>query len=103
MTDAKPSEVSLDLDAVEKESDPGPFTFRAGGERFEARDVRDVPWQDLIGLDLGLDSLRTALGDEWERFEKVRLPGWKLDAVITNYMKHYGLGSLGEGDDSAGS
>ncbi|HET7388425.1 MAG TPA: hypothetical protein VFJ19_17365 [Nocardioidaceae bacterium] len=103
MTDAKPSEVSLDLDTLEKESDPGPFTFRAGGERFEVRDVRDVDWQDLLTVDLGIESLRAALGDDWKRFEKVRLSGWKLDKLIAGFMRHYGLGNSGEGDASAGS
>lgn len=103
MTETKPSEVSLDLDTLEKESDPGPFAFRAGGERFEVRDARDLDWQELLSVDLGLDTLRVALGDDWTRFKKVGLPAWKLDKVVDGYMRHYGLGSSGEDDASAGS
>lgn len=89
--------VHLDLDALEAEATDTPFTFRAGGEIFQAKSPRDADWQALADVDQpgGLRALvRELLGDEaYERFCDQKVTSRQLDRVVEGAQKHYGTSS----------
>lgn len=106
----------LDLDELEREDDPGPFTFTLGGRDYLMIDPQDLDWRELTevievanserGAVGGLtDALNKILGDEGdvEAFWKNRMPAFKLDRLLTDYMAHYKLPTPGEAGASSRS
>jgi hypothetical protein len=102
--------VHLNLDTLDRESGDGrpiePFTFVAGGHRFQLPDAREVPWQDLAEALVSPLAFftKTIAGDQGADFLTVPLPPWKMNRLIKEYMAHYGMGqSPGESNASSTS
>lgn len=98
----------FDLDALAAENDPGPFTFRFGGEIFELPPVLDLR---LAGAFADGDSnrpdqmLAALLGDDqWTRMaaNPAPLSVQMTEALLDRWAKHLGI-NLGEVGGSAGS
>lgn len=109
---------TFDLDALEKDAKaPKPLPVMLGGEEFLFGDVDEGDfWTDLAPLgDLpgnsaaGIEGqFRIMLGDEqFDRFKRHRLPGWKITALYEHLDEHFGfskrMGGQGEDDASSGS
>jgi hypothetical protein len=96
----KPAPVSLNLDSLERETDEvkEPYSFVLDGRTWTALNPNDADWQDLADLDIRdlRAVLRLFLGDDYADFEKVRLPGWKVNKLSEAIVQHYGLANLGE-------
>ena len=96
-------EVSLDLDALEREGGtPEPFTVHLAGERIMFSDPKDLDWQALLD-DMG-DPRRffrlVVPPDSHETFFSAYLPTWKMDVLMSAYLQHYGLPSPGNASAS---
>ncbi|MDG9703816.1 hypothetical protein [Streptomyces sp. DH37] len=89
-----PSTPSLDLDALEREGAPEPFTIVHGDTLFTLADPRELDWRliDRLGTGPADADLRVLLGDQYDAFAQHRMPGWKLDMLLTRWREHYGLG-----------
>lgn len=85
---------SLNLDALEREGAPPPFTIVHGGQPFTLADPRELDWRviDRLGTGPADADLRALLGDQYEQFAAHPMPGWKLDALLEKWREHYGLG-----------
>jgi hypothetical protein len=103
---------TFDLDALEKEARaPKPLPVRLGGEEFIFGDLDEADfWTELTPLgESGEDiegQFRVMLGDEqFERFKKHRLPGWKVKALYEHLDAHFGFTKRmgGQGEDDASS
>lgn len=102
--------VDLNLDKLEREGAPRPFSFVLGGKHVTAQDPMEMDWKDAAKVEAAFGSgdyesaLQIILGDEFEKVSDERLPGWKLNRLITSVMEHYGqtLGDPGESPASDG-
>lgn len=86
--------VDLDLDALERDgSRPGPFTFRIEGQQFQLTDPQDVDWQDLLVAQRNpLMFIRFTLGeDNYKRFLALKIPEWKIEKLMVQFFKHFGM------------
>ena len=108
MAQAKPK-TSLDLDALEREGDPGPFSVTLGGHIYEMIDPQSLDYRDLVDLMVaaGNGDIVVALGgmlpeDERDEFWENRIPAFKLNAMIEGYLAHYGI-DLNAGEPRASS
>lgn len=98
--------MTFDLDALERESTPEPFTFTVKGENFAIADVQEHDWQGLLTVGEDIEAnLRMALGDaEYDRFKAIRgVPSWRLERLVRAMTEHFGLGAPGEDGGSSGS
>jgi hypothetical protein len=95
---------TVDLDALEREGAPEPFTAQLGGEEFTFNDAQDVDWQELmdaLGGDLK-NFFRLTLGqDKGEEFLAKKLPTWKMRKLMELYVDHHGLGDQGNANGSS--
>ena len=103
---------TFDLDALEKDvKSPKPLPVKVGGEEFIFGDLDEGDFWDDIATMRGDDiegQFRVMLGDEqFDRFRKHSMPGWKVRALYEHLDKHFGfstrMGGQGEDDASAGS
>lgn len=87
------SDVVLDLDTLERENAPLPFTFRHGGRRYMLRDPQDVDWQELLlAIDNSYQFFHSVLpADDQKEFFKSPMASWKMKALMERYQVHYGL------------
>lgn len=94
--------VALDLDAVEREDAKGPFGFRHLGRRYTLTDPQEIDWQQLLVAQRDpLYFITIALPkDDREEFFNTKMPSWKMNRLVEDYMKHYGLTSPGEAGGS---
>ncbi len=95
MTDTQTSTkaVALDLDALERESAPGPFDILLGGKRYMLSDPQEVDWQDLqSAMSNPHMFFRLVLPAEDQiQFFETRLPAWKMRKLMQRYQDHYGI------------
>lgn len=86
--------VHFDLDAVENEAVEEPFRFAAGGEQFTCISPEDADWQTSADVETG-EGLRAfvaeLLGDDYDRFAKLRVTNRQLNRLIEAAQKHYGI------------
>ena len=77
-------DVVLDLDTLERENAPLPFTFRHGGRRYMLRDPQDVDWQELLlAIDNSYQFFHSVLpADDQKEFFKAPMPSWKMKALM---------------------
>ena len=109
---------TFDLDALEKDAKaPKPLPVKLGGEEFVFGDIDNADfWTELAPLDdvpgnsvAGIEAqFRVMLGDEeFDRFKRHRIPGWKVKALYEHLDSHFGfstrMGNQGEEDASSGS
>jgi hypothetical protein len=95
----KPAKVSLDLDLLEAEGHQvEPFTVRVGGQEFTFHNPREIDWQDiLLAMRNPLMFVKYALGEEqYAPFLAQRIPEWKMERLVSEFFKHYGMPSLPE-------
>lgn len=100
----------LDLDELEREDDPGPFTTKLGGREYELADPQLLDHRELVkaivaGSSGDLIGAMSIVLDEEDRAEfwGNKIPAFKLDALFTRYSEHYKLPSPGEADASSRS
>lgn len=94
----KPAPVALNLDTLDREARPEPFSVVHGGKPYTFIDPEDIDWRDLLRalnepsafFDLTLPA------DKTKQFSAVKLPGWKLNALMKAYLEHYGIPSSPE-------
>jgi hypothetical protein len=100
---AEPAEV-FDLDALERDTTPVPFRFTAGGQTFDLAGPSDLDWHALPTFQEGrVDQvLPHLLGDQFDAFDQLDIPGWKLDQLLTAWGRHNGI-DLGESQASSTS
>lgn len=86
-------DVTLDLDTLERENPPEPFTFRHGGRRYFLRDPQDVDWQELLlAIDNSYRFFNSVLpADDQKEFFEAPMASWKMKALMERYQVHYGL------------
>lgn len=91
-------DVSLDLDVLEREDRKDPFTFRLQGHTYTIGDPEDLDWQiQMRAFGDPVYFLRHAMSAaDVEKFFSTECPGWKLEAVMKGFRKHFGLPDLGE-------
>lgn len=95
----------FNLDAVEAEVELRPFRVHFGGRRFEFTHMQELDAWDTIEAaesgDVGVvvNSMKLALGDQWEAFRKIPMPQHKLMRLFKAWQKHSGVES-GESEAS---
>ena len=92
------SPVALDLDSLERENAPKPFTIRLGGRKVTLIDLRDLDWQEAAALspDRPFQFVEAVVAEEDQEFflsQKISL--WKMENFASAYRTHYGLGDEG--------
>lgn len=89
----KPAPISLNLDTLEREGDPGPFVLVLGGNRIMFSDAMELDWQLLVqAMQNPLTFFKLVLSaDDQSAFLGTPLPTWKLRKVMDAYREHYGL------------
>lgn len=98
----------FNLDAVKAEVDLTPFRVHFGGKRFEFTHMQALnSWDALAAAEGGelsvvTESMKLALGDQWEDFQRVPLPQYKLMPLFNAWRKHSGVES-GESEASSDS
>ena len=100
----KPSgPASLDLDAIDREDRPEPYTVTIGGRTYEMVDPQELDFRVLIqaqqqafdGDPMPLFELIVSDEDRDEFFDN-DWPSWKLEKMFTLYNEHFGLPTPGE-------
>ena len=96
-------EIILDLDALDKadyvpDAVLTPFVFKHAGRIWQLADPRDLDWRQLMQ---GLRNPAAFMGmampkDDQAAFLEQECPGWKMDAIFTNWQAHYKVTGLGD-------
>lgn len=87
----------FNLDVVEAEVELRPFRVHFGGRRFTFTHMQELNAWDAIEAaesgDIGVvvESLKLALGEQWEDFRKVPMPQHKLTRLFKAWQTHSGL------------
>lgn len=95
-----PAPITLNLDTFEEEKGPEfPFVAMVNGRRLEFSNPQELAWQDVMAIDNPSEFARLCLSEEDRKFflaEKINVR--KLNALMSAFRAHYGVGSLGEDD-----
>lgn len=96
------TKVSLNLDEIEKENPTQPFVITVNGKEITFNDARDLPWDDLAQLGDDPDEFmwQTLSEVDYDHFKKAKVPGWKVDVLVRDYQRHFGIGTRGNGRGS---
>lgn len=97
-----PADVSLDLDTLDREDVKDPFTFRHKGHTYTINDPDELDWQkQMRALGDPVYFLRNAMSPEdVEKFFATETPGWKMEAILKAFRKHFAMPDLGEAGGS---
>jgi hypothetical protein len=95
--------LASNLDTYERERPGKPFWFRHEGQYFHMMDPEDVDFQDII---IGQENPRLMLhvlidAQQRDAFFSLRMPMGKMNKLINDYTRHFGLTDLGELNGSA--
>jgi len=95
-------DVDLDLDTLEREDTKGPFRVRHAGRLYTFTDPREVDFKVLFEvLSNPVTWMKECLPeDDFNTIIQTVLPSWKLEAMLSGYRKHYGMGDVGESGGS---
>jgi hypothetical protein len=98
-----PARITINLDDLER--DPAevkePFIFLHNGEWYQIMDPSEIDWQDLLIADRNpayLFAKGLADKDKREQFFAEPMRGWKMEALMKRYRKHFGLPDPGDPD-----
>lgn len=94
--DTSKPDVTLDLDALEREDRALPFRFLLNGNSYLLSDPQEIDWQDLLAAMASPQMFfRLVLpADQRESFFTSKVPSWKMRKLMDRYNDHYGLPSL---------
>jgi hypothetical protein len=83
----------FDLDALERTELPEPFTFKAAGQTFHLATPEDLDWHHQATFAEGdpVTVISLLLGDEWPDFDRIDVPGWKIEQLLWAWAKHNGI------------
>lgn len=97
-----PENISLDLDALEKERPVEPFRSKIGGKVVTFTDPRDIDWKDLLEIENPAEFFRHAVSEEDKvHLREVKIEGWRFGKLIDSYLTHFGLDKMvGKGGGS---
>jgi hypothetical protein len=95
---------ALDLDALERDETAEPFEFTVAGQTFSLIAPGDIDWHYAQALEDGSPEmlLQALLGDQYDAFTAIPLPGWKVNKLLMAWGTHNGV-DLGEFSASSGS
>lgn len=83
--------IDSNLDEMERDR-KRPFASVLGGERFEMIDPAEIDFKDLMEIQHPANFLKYALDDNGKRIlAEHKLPGWKFNKLIEDYMKYYDI------------
>lgn len=88
----------FDLDALEREGGSiAQFQFVHKGKTYTMLDPQEIDWQDLLqGFRNPALFVRFAMPTDQQRdFFGTRVEAWKMNALMSQYQKHYNLPDLG--------
>jgi hypothetical protein len=92
---------TINLDELECDDAPGPFTFTLGGRDYEMVDPYAMDYRDLIPILAAArksDIVKALSGmldpDDVEAFWENKIPAFKLNAIAEGWRDHYKLAAL---------
>lgn len=89
-------DVTLNLDALEREDAKEPFIAVIAGRKIEFTDPGELEWRDLARWDSPEEFIDNALDEDDRAFVlEQKIPGWKFKALWEAYQEHFGLGDRG--------
>lgn len=94
----------FDLDALEREGAADQFTVNIDGREVAFTDPQELDWRELTGIDQNDPSAfleRIVEPADVDHFFSARVPGWKLQILMKEYMAHYGLEEPGKSKSSS--
>lgn len=95
----------FNLDTIEAEVELRPFRVHFGGKRWTFTHMQELDAWDTIEAaaagDIGVvvESMKLALGDQWEDFRKIPMPQHKLMPLFKAWQRHSGV-NAGESEAS---
>ncbi len=94
--------VNLSLDDLEKENPKGIFKFTIAGRVITMNDPKDIDWLTLAEIeDDPVQFVQECMSEpDGDFFVDQQLPSWKMDILIKDFMRHFGMGSRGKGRGS---
>ncbi|MFE6126811.1 hypothetical protein ACFQ6Q_00840 [Streptomyces sp. NPDC056437] len=98
-TTADDQPFDFNLDTVEAEVELRPFRVHFAGKRWEFTHMQALnAWDALAAAEGGdvrvvAESMKLALGDQWEEFRKLPLPQHKVMPLFQAWQKHSGVES----------
>jgi hypothetical protein len=99
--------MAFKISSIEREKRPEPFEVElSDGSLVTFTDPKRLHFTVLTGLDEMSPNkqIETLTGSGWDKFSTdPEMDGEALEAVMTAYREHYGLGSQGEAGSSSGS
>lgn len=97
-TPAPTTKVSFDLDALDREGRPEPFSIRHVGRVYTFADAMDVDWQKLMAAmqnPVAFFHLTLPEGDAKE-FLSQEMSVFKMRRLMDAYREHYGVTDPGD-------
>jgi len=99
----------FNLDTVEPAVELRDFRVHFGGRRWTLKNVNLLNAWSIVAvaqsgdLEATVGSLKLALGDQWEAFQKVDMPQWKITRLFRAWREHSGNPDAGESSASSDS
>lgn len=92
------TKVTLDLDALDRENAPEPFSIRHGDRVYTFTDAMEIDWQKLmLALQNPHQFFRLTLSEaDAKAFFAAPLPTYKMRALMNRYREHHGMTDPGE-------
>ena len=83
----------FDLDTLERAETREPFTFKAAGQTFHLATPEDLDWHHQATFAEGdpVTVISLLLGDEWPDFDRLAMPGWKIEKLLWAWANHNGI------------
>lgn len=102
MAENQTPKVNLSLDDLEKENRKDPYRITLRGRVIELQDPQDIDW--LVLAELEDDPVRFVTecmtDDDADFFMEKKLESWKVEELMKDFMRYYGLGGRGKGRGS---
>lgn len=97
-------DATFDLDALQRTETREPFAFKTAGQTFHLATPEDLDWHHQATFAEGdpVTVISLLLGDEFADFDRLTLPGWKIEQLLWAWAKHNGI-SVPESEASSTS